>query len=77
MSRAAWNLLATVCIVAGFVLGVQPLVQWFLLDRRNGLIERIFGPQELPWVWGVPALILFAAVLGTLHFGTRGDKAKQ
>lgn len=77
MSRRAWNALATVSIVVGFFLGLQPLVQWFATGRRNGLIERIFGPQLEPWVWGIPALILVVAVAGVFFFGTRGDRARR
>lgn len=75
MSRGAWNALATLCLIVGFALGVVPLVQWFLLDHGNGLVHRVFGVEEAPWVWGVPAVVLGAAVVGVLVFGTQGDRA--
>lgn len=76
MSRSIWHGLATVCLIAGFSLGVAPLVQWFGFDHANGIIATVFGATAAPAVWVVPAVILVAAIVGLFGCGHRGDKVR-
>lgn len=77
MTRTTWNMLASFSALIGIVLGLFPLAQWVLTRRANGLISTIFGTTTPSSAWLIPAGIMLAAIVATLVFGTRGDKAPR
>lgn len=69
MDRDGARFLAGLGFVLTIIGGVVPLVQWFVFDHRNGLIDRLPGSAGGPWVWVWPLVATSIGIVLMAWFG--------